>query len=104
MDWTSLIAGASTSIVAVGGFVLTWRRFTADRRRGVATDERELRRDTIADRDALIDQMQEEMRELRARMSHIEIEQALDQQWARALVDHIYRGSPPPPPARPTRP
>lgn len=104
MDWVSVVAGASSSLVALGGFVLAWRRFTGDKRRGVATDEREVRRDTIADRDAFIDQMQEEMVDLRKRMSHIEVEHQLDQMWARALVDHIYRGSPPPPPSRPARP
>lgn len=104
MDWVAVITGVGTTLAAVAGTVITWRRLNSDKRRGVATDERELRRDTIADRDAFIDQMQEEMSDLRKRMSHIEVEHQLDQLWARQLVDHIYRGSPPPPPPRPTRP
>ncbi len=93
-----------TAIVAVVTAVWTGIRTLADRRAGVRATETTERRDTVADRDAYIDQLQEDMKDLRARMSSIESEHELERTWNRALVDHIYRQLPPPPPARPARP
>ncbi|MGX9349396.1 hypothetical protein [Microbacterium sp. KNMS] len=103
MDPIAWLATVSTSIVGIGGTVIAWRRLRIDKKHGVTTDEREMRRDTVADRDALIDQLQEDVRDLRTRITHIEAEYDLERQWNRQLVDHIYRQLPPPPPARPAR-
>lgn len=88
------------------------------RRAGVAGDEREARRDeaaarrdTIADRDAQIDQLQEDVVGLREAVARVtqradalldELER--ERAYSRALIDHIYRQAPPPPPERPARP
>lgn len=85
------------------------------RRNGVQGDERAARaqeiegkRDTVADRDALIDQLQEDVRDVRERVVHLEKSLALRDRWlaaereySRQLLDWGYRGAPPPPPARP---
>lgn len=97
------ITGILGSVVAVGGLIITLVRTKHDRDIGVTTEERASRRDTIEDRDSLIDQIQEEMREMRGRVSVIEGELQVEREWNRALVDHIYRELPPPPPPRPTR-
>lgn len=104
MDWIGTVSGISAIVVTVGGLVVSWRRARSDREVGVSTVEQTNRRDTVADRDALIDQIQEEQINLRARLSSLEHEHQLEREWNRALVDHIYRQLPPPPPARPTRP
>lgn len=92
-----------TAIVAVVTAAWTGIRTLADRHAGVQATETAARRDTVADRDAYIDQLQEDMTELRGRMSTIEAEHELERAWNRQLVDHIYRQLPPPPPTRPVR-
>jgi len=86
-------------------------------RTGVKADARQAsaqeaanKRDTIADRDAQIDQLQEDLRDVRTemtRLTNLVRDQGADLEdertYNRALVDHIYRGSPPPPPPRPPR-
>lgn len=101
MELIPLITAIASGVVGIAGTIITWRKVIADRKAGVATDEREQRRDTIADRDALIDQLQDDMRDLRDRMSVLEVEYQIERDWNRMLVDHIYRGEKPPPPARP---
>lgn len=114
------LIGASGGILAGLATLLGVR---SSRRAGVAADEREARRDeaaqkrdTIADRDGLIDQLQEDVKSLRegrqhdleqrerleTRMASVERELFLERAWNRTLIDQIYRGEPPPPRPRPT--
>lgn len=72
-------------------------------RRGIKGDEREARRDTIADRESLIENLVEEVGTLRSRQDRLERELHAEMEWNLALLQHIYAGSPPPPPARPGR-
>lgn len=86
------------------------------RRAGVAGDEREARRDeaaqrrdTIADRDALIDRLVEQVQSLSARVDALEDKRREDATLIRgqddhidALEAHIWAGKPPPPPPRPS--
>lgn len=90
-----------------GGGIVSWYSARTARRQGVSSDEREARRDTIADRDAQIDQLQEDVEGLRAevaRLTALVRDQSGDLEAERAynrvLVDHIYRRADPPPPAR----
>jgi hypothetical protein len=43
------------------------------------------------------------LKEVEARMDRLERELEGEYAYSRMLVDHIYRGLPPPPPPRPTR-
>lgn len=92
---SSVISSAITAGVS-------WRLGVRGDERAARSDEATVRRDTIADRDGLIDQLQDELGQVRTRLTAVEREQALDQAWARSLVDQIYRGDPPPPRPRPT--
>ena len=74
------------------------------RRAGIRADEREARkveaeqrRDTIADRDALIDTLRDDVTELRTRVDRLELELLAERDYSRELQDHIYRagGTPP---------
>jgi transposase len=103
----SYLIAAAGIITAVGALIGA----VANRRQGVSGDEREARRveaeqrrDTIADRDQLIDQMQEQYRDLVPRVERLERDLEDERAYSRLLVDHIYRGNPPPPPPRPVRP
>lgn len=94
--WLSLGALAVSASLAVNN----WINARHDRRRGVAGVEQVQRRDTVTDRDALIDQLQEEITRLRSRVDALEVALDIEQRHNRALVDQIYRGDPPPPVAR----
>lgn len=104
-----------TKILGAGGFLAglaavigSWR----SRRAGVRSDEREARaeeyaarRDTIADRDGLIDQLQEQMKELLERVGNVEKENTrwrglyeAEKDYNLVLRDSIYRGGGTPPP------
>lgn len=93
MDWETVVA-MSAAIVAIGGHVVNWWR-------GRGEHSTTVRRDTVSDRDALIDQLQEELAGLRRRVDLIESDLRIERAWNRDLVDHIYRGLPPPPPPKP---
>lgn len=74
------------------------------RRAGVKADEREARkveaeqrRDTIADRDSLIDTLQEDIKEMRARLDRLEAAYNAERDYTRILQDHIYRHGEVPP-------
>lgn len=102
-DWV-LIA---TTLVAIATAVWTGIKTLADRRAGVRSTEHTERRDTVADRDALINQLQEERDAANAaareeRTGRIAAEKALGEErtYTQSLVDHIYRRREPPPPQR----
>lgn len=97
-------------------------RVLIDRRQGIASaehtaraEEREDRRDTIADRDGLLDRLLEdvqgyraeardtwtEMRDLRERIESLEESRRSLEAHVYTLEDHIWRQLPPPPPPRP---
>ncbi|MCC2033057.1 hypothetical protein [Microbacterium allomyrinae] len=97
-----------TTIVAIATAVWTGVKTISDRKAGVRSTEHTERRDTVADRDALIDQMQEELRDARAARVATEIEKqrladelSLEREYTQILRDHIYRQKAPPPPTRP---
>jgi len=65
---------------------------------GVRSDEREARkveaeqrRDTIADRDSLIEGLRDDVTELRTRMDRVEHELQEEREYSRSLQDFIYR-------------
>lgn len=97
----SWLTGVSGVLVAVGGLALTLWRTRSDIRMGVSADDATTRRDTVADRDALIDQLQEQGLRHETRLTAVESELVIERRWNRMLVDHIYRELPPPPPERP---
>lgn len=98
-QWFGLILAAA-GLLGAGG---TLGGVVVSRRSGVSSHELQARRDTVADRDALIDQLQEQLGSLGARVQRLEEERQLDAEWAAALVAHIWEGNPPPPPPRPQR-
>lgn len=114
-DPGQIITGILGAGGILGGLAALWQARNS-RRQGIAGDEREARRDeaaqrrdTVADRDALIDQLQEDVAALRdaakdtsSRLAALEREHAIEQKHNALLIAHIYAGSPPPPPARPT--
>lgn len=88
------VGAATALVVAVAGLVGVLN----SRRAGVSGDEREARRDEsaqrrdlLADRDALIADLQEERAEWKMRALAAEVSLAIETEWARALVDQIYR-------------
>lgn len=105
------ITGILGSVVAVGGFGLTVWKTRNDKKAGVSTDERETRRDTVEDRDRLIDQFQEELArveqrsqlveaQFEARLSRVEQELISERNYNAQLLEHIWTQQPPPPPKR----
>lgn len=98
-QWFGLILAAA-GLLGAGG---TFGGVIVSRRSGVSSHELQARRDTVADRDALIDQLQEQLGTLSTRVQRLEEERQLDAEWAAALVAHIWEGNPPPPPPRPQR-
>lgn len=96
--------------VAVAGIATTiWAgvKTLSDRKQGVRATELAERRDTVADRDALIDQVQEERdtaitraTTAEARAAAAETELAREREYTQVLRDHIYRRREPPPPPR----
>lgn len=107
----------TTWLLAAGGlsgFAALIRAFV-DRRQGIASseraaraEEREDRRDTIADRDSLLDRLLEdvqgyraEVSELRGRVEFLERDARLKDDHIDLLEHHIWQQLPPPPPPRP---
>lgn len=103
-----------TTIVAIATAIWTGVKTLADRRAGVRSTEHTERRDTVADRDAFIDQLQEQLsaaetakaaaetaksaaEELRA-AAQAALER--EREYVQVLRDHIYRRREPPPPPR----
>ena len=94
------IAGVIGASGTLGGVIVS-------RRSGVSSHELQARRDTVADRDALIDQLQEEVRSLRdeispmrTRLERLERAHEEERAYNDRLVAHIYEGKGPPPPQR----
>ena len=101
--WGSLLTALAALIAAIGALIKTRQ----DKAAGVVGAEAAQRRDTIADREALIDQLQEqiataraEMDGLRKRLDALESDLHRERQYVQRLRDWIFRGKPPPPPLR----
>lgn len=93
-NMTPLLALAGTALTVIGGVIGAIIAATMPKR-GSAEN-------------ALIDQLQEELGRRDKRLDALEERQdATDEQlrlrdlFIQALIDHIYRGKPPPPPERP---
>lgn len=101
-DWAVIIA---SGLGGLAGVAALWR-VVVDRSRGVSSDEREVRRDTIADRDSLIERLERRLEQVEERLTAAE-----DGNIAKALIiraNHAHmdvlerwiwdRKEPPPPP------
>lgn len=105
----------------LGGLAALWGVYIS-RRNGVKGDERaarsqeqEAKRDTVKDRDDLVDQLQEEVQGYRGEVAGFRVqltesnansaallrELSIEREYSRLLLDWGYRGAPPPPPRRP---
>lgn len=118
MDWVGTVSGISATAIAIGGFILTWRRASADRKSGISSAENEGRRDTISDRDSLIQtlisevergrkeiEQEKNMRSVQAssfdsRITTLEEELISERMYTNDLIAHIWMRKPPPPPDR----
>ena len=89
------IAGLIVGIATLVRELSAWRS-------GVRSRETETRRDTVADRESLIDQLQEENTRLRGENMRLDEALRIEREHTQDLRDWIYRGKGPPPPARPT--
>lgn len=88
------ILSAGALLGGIAALVGAWR----SRRAGVRSDEREARvaeadqrRDTIADRDSLIEGLREDVHDLRERMDQVEKDLRIEREYSRRLQDFIYR-------------
>lgn len=102
------IAAWATSAVSLIAAVTALVRARNDKRRGISSDEREARRDTIADRDSLLERMERRITTLEQRLDAAEegnIAKALvikaQDSHMDVLEDWIWQRKAPPPPARP---
>lgn len=109
MSWQEW-GGIAAAVAALITSIATLLRGRSESRRGVRATEHEGRRDTISDRDALIDQLQEQVADLRetqaaqaSRITALERDLRIEREYTSVLRDHIYRGETPPPPPRPTQ-
>jgi len=109
MEWVTGLGGLA-GLAALVGIIWNVRHGVKADARQASAQEASNKRDTIADRDAQIDQLQEDLRDVRAemtRLTNLVRDQGADLEDERAynrmLADHIYRNSPPPPPPRPPR-
>jgi len=114
--WVTGLGGLA-GVAAMVAVIWNMRTGVKADARQASAQEASNKRDTIADRDAQIDQLQEdgesyraELRDMRteiARITTLVRDQGADLEdertYNRMLMDHIYRGSPPPPPPRPPR-
>lgn len=102
MTWMQ-VAGVLAALSGLGG-VAALLQVRQARRDGVAADERAARaerredhRDTIGDRDALIDRLDRRLVAAEERLDRVEAELRSERAYNRILIDHIWRYSPPPP-------
>jgi peptidoglycan hydrolase CwlO-like protein len=87
-ELVSIAAAAFTVIGAVVTSVLTYR---ATRKRDVTTDALTSRRDTIADRDALITTLQEDTLHLKADVQELRSEVKEVRNYNNVLTNFIYK-------------
>lgn len=106
LDW-GVITGIVATLISVGGFSVTAWKTKKDANLGVTDKEQVERRDTVADRDALINQLQETVERLEGKVQRLEtaVRDYQDElndkrEYIQDLRDHIYREKPPPPPAQ----
>ena len=106
MSFDDIIARVLSAGALLGG-VAALIGAVRSRRAGVLADQREARRvegeqrrDTIADRDSLINTLQEEIAKMHDRLDRLEEAYNLEREYTRRLQDHIYRNGGTPPPRR----
>lgn len=110
-EWTAAIVALVSALVTVGGLIHTIIKTRSDARQGISQHEQVVRRDTVSDRDALIDQFQEivktereerqrQVAQLESRISELAGELREEREYTDELREHIYLGNPPPPPRR----
>lgn len=109
---TELVAAVVAIFVSLLGLAHTIWRSRKDVKQGISEHEQAGQRDTVADRDALINQFQEMLKDereererqvanLTARIAHLEGELRDEREYTDELRHHIYTSKPPPPPSRP---
>ena len=93
--WTLCGAG----VAALGALSGAWfaRRSAHE---GVEVEHRKVNLDEFR---AVVGELRTDLTETRTRLDIVESERKLDNAWIDLLRIHIVNGSPPPPPARPTR-
>lgn len=110
MEGVNVSQSIFTSLVSlfVGGGGVAWFNSWQSRKARISGDEREARRDTISDRDGLIDRLMKRIDTLEEQRDEDEGDIAALRHHVDLLVEHIgvleahiYGGKQPPPPARP---
>lgn len=120
IDW-GIVSGVTGTLIAIGGLWVSGYKAKKDKDLGVADKEQVARRDTVADRDRLLDQVQEMLdKESAARVREVtRLEQRVQtleaslsdekeytltlREYAQELRHHIFTQKPPPPPPVPAR-
>jgi len=114
--WVTGLGGLA-GVAAMVAVIWNMRAGVKADARQASAQEASNKRDTLADREGLIDQLQEDGESYRAELRDVRAEMARlttlvrnqgddledERTYNRMLMDHIYRGSPPPPPPRPPR-
>lgn len=107
--WQSILPSLLSLFVGGGG--VAWYQVRQSRLARISGDEREARRDVVADRDSLYDRVNTRLASVEQRLDDTEAENralrsrniALDDHID-TLESHIWRGKPAPPPPRPPLP
>lgn len=99
MNGADLVLAVVGIISGAGGATVI--KALIDRRRGIKSDEREARRDTVADRDALLETVLTELRGMRNRLDVVESVSRARSDHIDVLEHHIWSGKGRPPPPRP---
>lgn len=113
-----LFSGITATLISIGGFLHSIWKSKWDINKGVTEQKGAERRDTVTDRDSLIDQLQEQVESereerkaqarqyeeklarLEERMVMVERERSDDREYIDVLRSHIWQQLPPPPPLR----
>lgn len=96
----SYIIGPAVTFLLGGGAVSVYSARKSARHQ-VSGDEREARRDTLADRDALYDRLEKRLVAVEGRLDATEKVARIQADYIDVLEAHIWAGHAPPPPARP---